>query len=404
MLKRILNKCKRIIDKSIFILDKKVFSLPTQNKKEYDFLIHKIIHQGIPSSVNFDFEAIKTETLSFVESMRVNKTFFKYKFASSQQKENIYSSVYACLIYEMYGELEKLTNAQKKEWIDYFDSFQSPNDGLWYDANLKNQHYDDSDWWGARHLAVHMIAGYTALASKPKHKISYVEKYYDKSYLYSWLNSYDWSAFFDHSNDVDNKIMNIAVIMQYNRDFFEDIEASQALNNLFDYLDSKVNSITGMWGKCDTKNTYELSRSVQFAYHLLMPYIYDKREILFKDQKLNLTLKTQNQFGGYGVSLNSSACDDIDSIELLVNLSSKNDLDSNISLKKAFNWVLANQNFDGGFVFRLNESLFYGHAIMTSKKGESNIFATWFRSLSLLKLSKRLEIRNQYKHSNVPGY
>ena len=199
--------------------------------------------------------------------MRVNDSIVKYKFASSQQKENIYSSVYACLIYDMYGEIEKLADAQKQEWVDYFDSFQKPNDGLWYDANLKNQHYDDSDWWGARHLAVHIIAGYTALGSKPKYRISYVEKYYDKSYLYSWLDSFD---FFDHSNDLDNKIMNIAVIMQYNRDFFDDMEARESLNNLYDYLDSKVNPTTGMWGKCDTQNPYELSRSVQFAYAIFL--------------------------------------------------------------------------------------------------------------------------------------
>ena len=187
--------------------------------------------------------------------MRVNKTFFKYKFASSQQKDNIYSSVYACLIYDMYGELIKFSNIQKKEWLDYFDSYQSSNDGLWYESKLKNQYYDDCDWWGARHLAIHIIAAYTAIGSKPKYKVKYVEKYYDKSHLYSWLDSFDWNGFFDHSNDVDNKIMNIAVIMQFNRDFFEDIEARQALNNLYDYLDSKINSTTGMWGKCDTERT-----------------------------------------------------------------------------------------------------------------------------------------------------
>ena len=227
MIRRIVGKAYRAIKEIISILDNTVFNLPTKNKKDYDFLIDKIINQGTPSAIDFDFETIKEETLLFVEKMRVTDSFFKYKFASSQQKENIYSSVYACLIYDMYGEIEKLKDTQKQEWVDYFDSFQKPNDGLWYDANLKNQHYDNSDWWGARHLAVHIIAAYAALGAKPKYKISYVEKYYDKSYLYSWLDCFDWNGFFDHSNDVDNKIMNIAVIMQYNREFFDDVEASQ---------------------------------------------------------------------------------------------------------------------------------------------------------------------------------
>lgn len=404
MIRKIAGKVYRTLKETISILDKKVFNLPTQNKKDYDFLIDKIINQGIPSAVDFDFENIKKETLLFVKNMRVNDSIVKYKFASSQQKENIYSSVYACLIYDMYGEIEKLADAQKQEWVDYFDSLQKPNDGLWYDANLKNQHYDDSDWWGARHLAIHMIAGYTALGLKPKYKISYVEKYYDKSYLYSWLDSFDWNDFFDHSNDVDNKIMNIAVIMQYNRDFFDDMEAREAMNNLYDYLDSKVNPLTGMWGKCDTQNPYELSRSVQFAYHLLMPYFYDKREVLYKEKILNLTLKTQNKLGGYGQKLNSSACEDIDSVDLLIHLSDSYNIEVKQSLKKAFAWILSNQNSDGGFVFRRNEPMWYGHEIMTAKINESHFLASWFRTLSLVKLTKELDLDNGFIYTNISGY
>jgi hypothetical protein len=403
LIRKIAGKVYRNLKETVSFLDKKVFNLQTQNKKDYDFLIDKIINQGIPSAINFDFEKIKNETLSFVKNMRVNDSFVKYKFAPSQQKENIYSSVYACLIYDMYGEIEKLTDAQKQEWVDYFDSFQNPNDGLWYDTNLKNQHYDDSDWWGARHLAIHMIAGYTALGSKPKYKISYVEKYYDKSYLYSWLGSFDWNGFFDHSNDVDNKIMNIAVIMQYNRDFFDDMEAREAMNNLYDYLDSKVNPLTGMWGKCDIKNPFELSRSVQFAYHLLMPYFYDKREVLYKEKILNLTLKTQNKLGGYGQKLNSSACEDIDSVDLLIHLSDSHNIEVKQSLKKAFAWILSNQNSDGGFVFRRNEPMWYGHEIMTAKINESHLFASWFRTMSIAKVSNYLKY-NYYKINKAPAF
>ncbi len=392
------------LKKILFIIDDKIFSIPTKNKNEYDYLIYKMVHLGIPSSINFDFEFIKKQTISFIENARVNKKFYKYKFSSSQKEENVYSSVYACLIYDMYGELDKFTDIQKKKWVDYFDSFQSPKDGLWYDPNLKNEHYDNSDWWGARHLAVHMIAGYAALNSKPKYKISYVEKYYDKSYLYSWLNSFDWNSFFDHKNDADNKIMNIASIMQYNRDFFEDIEANRAMNNLYDYLDTKINPKTGMWGKCDTKNKYQLSRCIQFAYHLLMPYFYDKREVIFKKKILYWTLKTQNKLGGFGEKLNSSACEDIDSVDLIIQLSDSYDKEVKQSLLKAFTWILSNRNIDGGFVFRLCEPMWYGHDILRAKKNESHFLATWFRTLSLLKLTKKLNINNDFNYTKIPGY
>lgn len=404
MIRRIISIVYRGLKDAILAIDNKVFTLPTKNKKDYDFLIDRIINQGIPSAINFDFEKVKKKTLSFVENMRVNDSFIKYKFAPSQQKEDIYSSTYACLIYAMYGEIDKFTDAQKQEWVNYFNSFQNPKDGLWYDLSLKNPHYNDSDWWGARHLAIHIISAYSALGAKPKYKLSFVEKYYDKKALYAWLDSYNWNGFFDHDNDIDNKIMNIGVIMQYNRDYWGDEDAKEAIDNLVSYLDSKINPITGMWGRCDISNKYELSRAVQFAYHLLRLYFYDNREIKYGNKIIDLTLKTQNLLGGYGVQFNSSACEDMDSIDLLVNLSNRKDLRVVESLKKALVWVLSNQNEDGGFVFRRNESFWYGHERLRSNKNESNMFATWFRTLALVKLTNFLNIPNQYRYERFPGF
>ena len=108
----------------------------------------------------------------------------------------------------------------------------------------------------------------------------------------------------DHSNDIDNKIMNIGVVLQYQRDFLENEKAKMAIEFLYEYLDSKKNKDTGMWGKCNISNPYELSRTVQFSYHLYMLYFYDKKEIEAKDKIVELTLKTQNKLGGFGLKLN----------------------------------------------------------------------------------------------------
>ncbi|MEB3147575.1 MAG: hypothetical protein VKL60_00955 [Sphaerospermopsis sp.] len=105
-------------------------------------------------------------------------------------------------------------------------------------------------------------------------------------------------------------------------------------------------------------------------------------------------MSTQNKFGGFGVKLNSSACEDIDSIDLLCRLahlvpSRKQEIDS--SLKLAFRWVLCNQVADGGFVFRLHEPFVYGHEQMTSQSNKGSMFATWFRILSLAYLARYFE-------------
>ena len=75
-----------------------------------------------------------------------------------------------------------------------------------------------------------------------------------------------------------------------------------------------------------------------------------------------------------------------------------------IAVKKAFSWVLANQNDDGGFVFKLNEPFVYGHAQTSSLTNESHLFATWFRILSIAYMYNFLHKQNKFNIGRCPGY
>ena len=79
------------------------------------------------------------------------------------------------------------------------------------------------------------------------------------------------------------------------------------------------------------------------------------------------------------------------------------------ALLKAVPWILYNQSVDGGFVFRRDEKLNYGHPFTSSIKNESNLFATWFRLLSLAYISKVLPDEpffegRKINFIKVPGY
>ena len=107
-------------------------------------------------------------------------------------------------------------------------------------------------------------------------------------------------------------------------------------------------------------------------------------------------LATQNRLGGFGVPLNSSACEDIDCIDPLSRLYIETDYrreDIHNALEKALPWVLVNVNPDGGSVFRRHESFKYGHDLMSTRANESSMFATWFRTLSLAYLGQVLSDR-----------
>ena len=371
------------------------------------FILERITNNGIPAFTDFSYDNLKSNTLSFVNSMRVGVSDYEYKYAVNCKSPNIYSSAYACMIFSIFGKIDELTTDEKNEWAQYFNGFQNSKDGLFYDESLKNEIYNDSDWWGARHLVPHLIPAYIALGTKPKYPFYFLEKYYDINTLTLWLDEQNWNGKVGYTDDIDNKIMNIVVALQYQRDFWQDQKAGKAVSFIQTYLLSKINPNTGMWGYFNIDDKNELSRMVQFAYHLFPIYFYDSIDIGNKEKIIDLTLKTQNNiYGGFGVQTNSSACEDIDSIDILIRFSELlpyKKLEIKAALKKAFIWVMANQNDDGGYVFRRNEAMYYGHEQMNSGKNESAMFPTWFRTLTIAYLSNYL-FESQFKLVKSPGY
>jgi hypothetical protein len=373
------------------------------NWRTYQFVSDR---SSQPNDAEFNFNTLKDRTLKFVDSLKTDERGVQFKYSHSAERSTLYASAYACMTYSLFGKLGELSEDTKKDWVAYFDSFQGA-DGLFYDPAVKNEHFDDSDWWGARHLAVHMISAYTQLGSRPRLPFGFLKPFYDLKFLEEFFvkNEKFFSGGMD--NDFDNKIMNIVSVLQYQRDYWDDVEAGRAVRFIQDYLLSKINPATGIWGDSEV-NTRELrSRKVQFAYHLFPLFWYDNIYDFDFNKITELTLQTQNKFGGFGVKPNSSACDDIDSVDILVRFAKlANRFDDRVkqSLQNGMKWNLLNQVDDGGFVFRLNEPFTYGHEQLSSKRNQGAIFPTWFRTLNMAYLCKGLGIESGFKITRCPGY
>ncbi|WP_224982628.1 hypothetical protein [Geomonas agri] len=333
-------------------------------------------------------QTARDRVVAFVKRHQVGE--FSYLYALSTTRPTLYSSVYACLTLSLISKLEEPT-VDRKRWAAYFDSFQSAEDGLFYDPVVHNGLYGDTDWWGARHLALHMISAYTDLGAKPRYPFSFLEPYCDLKRLRAWLDRSDWDASFAHEDDVDNKIMNIGSLLQYQRDTWGDGRAEEAVRYLQHYLKERVNPETGMWGRWETDDPVQRSRMVQFAYHLYPLFFYDSQSVEHPGAIVDQVLKTQSPLGGFGVPANSSACEDIDSIYILCRLAPvlperRAEIDE--ALGRALKWVICNQVEDDGFVFRLCETMTYGHQEMSSGVNQGAMFPTWFRTLSLAYLAR----------------
>jgi hypothetical protein len=345
------------------------------------------VYRFASTSVNeIDESLAKTNILNYMKSMKADEDF-QYYYSSMSKVPSLYASAYACMNYSLLGELSKCNKKTKEKWASYFDSFQDEKDGLFYDPNVNVAYFKDSDWWGARHLALHLVRAYSDLGQRPRYPFIFLSIFYGADQIKSWIDSYDWDSKFGHDEDIDNKIMNIGCLLQYQRDYFEDESAAEAVNVLKSYLLEKINPSTGLWGSYDPDIPRERSRMVQFAYHLFSIYFYDEFFDFDHENIIKFVLLTQNSFGGYGPKANSSACEDIDSIDILCRFYSYASLSLQTeireSLEKSFSWIMLNQVGDGGFVFRLYEAMTYGHKEMSSGVNMSGMFPTWFRTLSL---------------------
>ena len=231
--------------------------------------------------------------------------------------------------------------------------------------------------------------------------------YYDADLIRKWLDAQEWRSAAIGNCDVDNRIMNIGCLLQYQRDNWADAAAGDAVDFLKRYLRARINPATGMWGGFDEHDPHERSRMVQFAYHLFCLYFHDGDFDFDHEKILRIVLHTQNRLGGWGVRLNSSACEDIDSIDILIRLAPhvptlRPEIDA--ALSRTFLWVLHNKVTNGGFVFRLFEPFIYGHEATSSARNEGGMLPTWFRTLSLGYLTKHLSIPNGFIITRCPGY
>lgn len=335
---------------------------------------------------------------------------YKYFYSTNQSEPVIYSSIYAVLIKYLVGESQKMESSLKKEWANYINDFQSA-DGLYRDPLLSNDIFEKEDWWGTRHLTLHAIMALNALDHKPRYPLNYIKDINTPKKINKFLDQLNWDSGVSFTS---NKVQNYAMALQYARDFMGDKTLQPAINETIRYLTEKCSPKTGLWSCGISNNSIALSEEVQAAYHFWLIYFYEKSEIPYKEKALKSILALQNKIGGFNLmKYNSSACQDIDSIDPIIRLSIKcaKYREQTIPvIKKALKWNIYNFNNDGGASFQRDRSFLYGHKLMYSDKNESSLFATWFRLLiiayccEMLKYSENQFNEHNFNFLNCPGY
>ena len=322
-------------------------------------------------------------------------------FSDDVQEETIYSYVYYLMLchFVQYSIPDRILCTIKEKLLNV-----QHEDGFCYDINLINYNYLNGDGWGRRHFIPHYFIALNVIGCVPRYHFRYLSAFYDKKFIYEFWNSLDWVNAWSSSNI----FMNIVCTLQYERDYMGNIDVQDAIEASQKWLLDHIRDDCGMWYEGNMKKKAAKMEAIRAAYHLYPVLVYDQIDFPYKEKAIDLILECQNKFGGFDIRKNSSACEDIDAIEPLIRLSilcpkyRKEEI--RLSIKKAFGWVVQNQMLDGGCVFRLGEDFDYGHVNLSSKANQSNLFGTWFRTLSVCYMYNYLSKVDQIQLYRLPGY
>jgi len=371
-------------------------------------LATRVAKRGVENYLSWSYDAEKARLLACLEKRRAGA--FTYTFSISASVPTVYSSAYACMILGLVGELETLSAKDRRKWADYFDSFQSEKDGFFRDPALMDGGFESGGaWgggWGMWHLAAHLAIVYGRLGFRPKHRLTFLDPFFDPAHLETWLGRFDFSA---NVWSQSNHIMNLYSLLEFARDFMGETRAGPPLERIAEWLLERQNAATGMWHTYDASAYPNLGDAIRGAYHFFPLFSYENRSVPFRERVIDAVLSSQNSWGAFeNEKCPAGACEDIDAVEPLVRFSRMTGYrreEALLSARRSLVWVFSCRNADGGYESSPENGCAYGgHPFTSSAPGESNLFATWFRTLTIAYLADFTGLPNGYQVGRFPGY
>ena len=348
----------------------------------------------------------KTKILDFIKA-REHENGYEFFYTDTIKTPVLYNTLFAVMIWHMLDVLKDIPEDRLDRITEYIKSFQC-EDGLFKDLRLADSPDVLGEGWGWGHLTQHAVMALYALEEKADRSFSILDDFYDLNFTKGWLEMYAEMRMWY----LGNAAMYRLNMLQTEKEWFENQRAQKVIDFMLDYFDKIQDPQTGMLLEKDYPySPLMMTRAVQVCYHIWEPVFYEKRKLNYPERIIDGLLWTQNSLGGYSINANPSGCEDIDSIAPLVRLYHETDYRKTAikdSLYRGYDWVMSNQNPDGGFVNMRDKAYIYGHILMKNEINQSDIFSTWWRLLSIKYLNK--VVHNDvldginWQFINCPGY
>jgi hypothetical protein len=106
----------------------------------------------------FSTQELQERTLSFIRNLSVSSELTgRYRYAPSQTEPVLYASIYAVLLYHLYYRLGQFVTRYKNGMVGLPAISSKHDDGLFTDQAIDCPLASEADWWGWRHLTLHVL-------------------------------------------------------------------------------------------------------------------------------------------------------------------------------------------------------------------------------------------------------
>ncbi|MEZ5490837.1 MAG: hypothetical protein R3F50_11015 [Gammaproteobacteria bacterium] len=272
----------------------------------------------------------------YVASLREGESH-QYRF-SSIGEAGLISTCLAVIIKDLTGSIERLSDEERNGWIEYIQGFQDKETGLFHEPTDAGTNpylrWSNCDY---------AICALQILNGRPIHPLKFLHELSDLKKLNAYLNEIDWSS----AGLESNFIMFLLDLLEYDKDTIDNYE--EVLNTTFDYMNSKQDPVTGLWGM--REGSYYCS-GLAGAFHLVFFYSYYGRPLSYMEEMIDSVLLCRYRKRFVFPEIWGHPCGDFDTIDLIVRLSRmteyrKDELTS--WMRDLYEGTITHRQDDGGF-------------------------------------------------------
>lgn len=288
----------------------------------------------------------------------------------------------AVMALDLLGRLDEIDGAAAADMIL---GHRGADGGFWVEQMTPDQIFKKPDAAETRryitfHLTNYSLGALDALGRLEPLNLEFLEPFLDRTFAEAWLARRDMRDPWQEGNN----IVNLGSFLILVRDL-GDRRAEPVLDAMMDWHDRNQEPATGFWGVGQTLDPRAILHAMAGATHNLHLFYALDRPIPFAERMIDACLALP--------SAASSACLDVDPVDILVHLRGMTDHrrgEIDVWLTDKLAALLAIQNADGGFPDAVgaeteaeSRQLDGWVGGYRERQGLSNTFATYFRAIAI---------------------